>query len=138
MRWRKSAAEDEWWRVQASWTAGGERRSYRPTYCRGRAEADRTSAELADTLNHFPTLEIEIGPATAEEVEAEREAQAELELARDTAPPEPIHLMLQPGGDAACGVTDVKARMTMDMWNLSSGHKCPQCETIATAGAAKN
>ena len=128
MRWRKKSASQDWWRVQAFWTVGGERRSYAPVFCEGRDAADRTAEEMAATLRHLPTLEVVVAPATADEVEAER---VESER-RAATPPEPVHLMdeVHPGA-TACGARG--NAIALDLWDLSAGPKCPTCDAIAAA-----
>jgi hypothetical protein len=66
MRWWTKRDSGEVWRVQAFWTVDGELRNYQPVYCVGRRAAEREAAEITRTLSHFPTLEVEIAPATAE------------------------------------------------------------------------
>jgi hypothetical protein len=84
---------------------------------------------MAATLRHFPTLEVVVAPATADEVEAER---VESER-RAATPPEPVHLMdeVHPGA-TACGA--VGNAITLDLWHLSAGPMCPACDAIATSG----
>jgi hypothetical protein len=128
VRWRKKSASQNWWRVQASWTVGGEPRGYEPVFCEGREAADRTAEEIAATLRHFPTLEVVVAPATADEVEAQGvESQR-----RAAKPPEPVHLMdeVRPG-ETACGA--MGNAIALDLWHLSGGPKCPACDAIAAS-----
>jgi len=83
---------------------------------------------MAATLRHFPTLEVVVAPATADEVEAER---VESER-RAATPPEPVHLMdeVHPGA-TACGARG--NAIALDLWDLSAGPKCPTCDAIAAA-----
>src|SRR3954454_7647100 len=89
MRWRRKPATQDWWRVQAVWTVDGERRTYDRIFRDGRAAADQAVEETAATLSDFPTLEILLARATANEVEAARVESERLAAM----PPEPLHLM---------------------------------------------
>jgi hypothetical protein len=128
--WRKKAAIPHSWRVQAFWTVGDERRNYRPVFCDDRDEAQQVAAEMKGTLSHFPTLDVVIAPATAEEVEAERLYQETLA----DRPPKPLHLMLDPARQVtACGLAAEGAGgwSTLRLWSLSIAQKCPTCNEIA-------
>jgi hypothetical protein len=117
------------WRVQATWTAGGERRSYAPVFHDSEAEALREREGMEDTLAHFPTLEV-----TVEEVTAEAAA-----LEGAAAEPEPlpddhvVHLMPAIGADVtACGLGkgEVRAVAVAEIFDLADA-RCPACAAAA-------
>jgi hypothetical protein len=125
MRLRK--AEPAWWKVQARWTVDGEPRSYRSVYYESRRKAERAANDMANTLSHFPTLEMMIVPATAEEAAA---AQRDEAAAIEALEPVPLHLML----DAARQVTACGKEgnwSTRDFWDVGDSLKCPECDAIA-------
>jgi hypothetical protein len=127
MRWRKRPSDSDWSRVQAHWTVDGESRSYRPTFYASRRAAEQAAAEMSETLGHFPTLDIVITTATAEEAAA---AQAEAGAALDAGRRAPMHLMLDPAGKVtACGKTGNWS--TLDFWDMGNAPKCPTCDAIA-------
>jgi hypothetical protein len=105
----------------------GERRSYRATFYESRRAAEEAAAEMSQTLSHFPTLDIVITTATAEEaVAAHADAGATIDAGRRA----PMHLMLDPEGKVtACGETGNWS--TLDFWDMGNAPKCPTCDAIA-------
>ncbi|HEV2774208.1 MAG TPA: hypothetical protein VGV90_01320 [Solirubrobacteraceae bacterium] len=105
------------WRVQATWTVGGDKREYAPVFVRTKARAARTSREMEKTLAHFPTLVV-----TVEKVPA---AQA-------TRPPKPIlgevHSRLDGADTTACGrkIAEV-SWIASELFDSAAPNACRSC-----------
>ena len=85
---------------------------------------------MAETLSHFPTLEVVVTPSNADEAQA---AELEREAAIANHEKQPLHLMLDPARQVtACGIDTETNWATPDTWNWSSAPKCAECDAIAT------
>lgn len=99
--------------MQARWTVDGEHHSYDPIFCEGREAADEAAKQTAATLRHFPTLEVVVSQATAEEVETVPSVD------RSPAADDAVRLLDQVSGTAACGPAG--NMIALELWNLSTG-----------------
>lgn len=102
-------------------------RSYASVFVRTRDEADRLAEEMAQTLAHFPTLEIA--------VEFDPDA-APTDSAQESAIPYVVHLFA--GSESAVGplrgadVSPPVAIVADDLWSqLVPRRRCPHCAGLA-------
>jgi hypothetical protein len=113
------------WKVQATWEAEGERRSYAPQFARTRMGAERLRRQMEETLAHFPTLEVVVERVSAGDATAHATPQQEFQ---------PVHLVVEPLAPmTACGLPtrEVQTVAVAEVFALSGR----QCETCADAGA---
>jgi len=71
------------WRIQAFWRVGDETLSYRPFYVDSEEEAERTVAEMRDTLWHFIDLDIRVQRVDRAAADAEVRREGLLEVPPD-------------------------------------------------------
>jgi hypothetical protein len=107
------------WRVQATWTADGEQKSYAPQLARTRLGAERLKRQMEKTLGHFATLEVLVEKAGDER--AEEPALPRL--------PEAVHLVAFPDATTtACGIPAVEVdAVAMAEVVALSGKQCEAC-----------
>lgn len=113
------------WRVQATWTVDGERKSYAPQFARTRLGAAQLKRQMEKTLAHFPTLEVIAEKADAQPASGDLPAVAT----------EPVHLIDAVGAPAtACGLqtSNVACVALRDIFEMS-GAQCSSCQA-ATHG----
>ena len=117
------------WRVQATWTVDGERRSYAPVFRDTEAEALREREGMEETLAHFPTLDVSVDEVRAEDAALEEAATEPAPLPDDHV----VHLMPAIGADVtACGLArgDFKAAAVAEIFDLADA-RCPACAAAA-------
>ena len=117
------------WRVQATWTVDGERRSYRPVFLDTEDEALRERDGMLETLAHFPTLEVTVEGVTAEAAALEEAATEPEELPDDHV----VHLLPEIGaGVTACGLArgEFRAAAVAEIFDMA-GAPCAACRSAA-------
>jgi hypothetical protein len=71
------------WRIQAFWRVGEEIRFYRPFYVDSEEDAERTVAEMRETLWHFIDLDIRVQRVDRASADAEVLREGLLEVPPD-------------------------------------------------------